>query len=365
MERPPIEGFRLSPQQKHLWLVQSEVNSDDVGIQDNLSYWTQCLLRIDGNLDTKVLNSAWQTIINRHEILRTSFQHLPGMTIPIQVISDSTAMLDDGHDLSDLNRTDQDNKIEALFAAARQQPVDFGQGPLLKVSLAKLSPQKHALLISVPSLCADRVSLENLIEELSSAYQAYTAGKILSTEPMQYVDFSTWQNELLESEDTEAERAYWPKHKASGALNLTIPFENSCSQEEVFNPNSLTTQIDPKIAAGIKTLAQKHDTSTPVFLMACWQVLLYRLSGQARFIMGKSYDGRPYEELETGIGLFEKYLPLHCHFEEESQFSEILQRINQLTDQAYEYQEYFNPEQFAEGTENTSNSPFLPFCFDL
>jgi len=280
----PIEGFRLSAQQKHLWLVQSEVNSDDVGIQDNFSYWTQCLLRIDGNLDTKVLNSAWQTIINRHEILRTSFQQLPGMTIPIQVISDSTAVIDNEHDLSDLKRKAQDNKIETLLEAARQQPVDFDHGPLIKVSLVRLSPQKHALLISMPSLCADRVSLENLIEELSSAYQACRAGEILSTEPMQYVDFSTWQNDLLESEDTVTERAYWPKHKASGDLNLTIPFENSCSQKEAFNPNSLTTQIDLKIAAGIKTLAQKYDTSTSVFLMAGWQVLLYRLSGRAKFI---------------------------------------------------------------------------------
>lgn len=362
----PIEGFRLSPQQKHLWLVQkSEVTLDDVGIQGNFLYWTQCLFRIDGNLDAKILNLAWQTIINRHEILRTTFQQLPGMTIPIQVISDSTAVIDNEHDLSDLKRKAQDNKIEALLEAARRQPVNFDQGPLIKVSLVRLSPKKHALLISLPSLCADRVSLKNLIEELSSAYQACSAGEILSTEPMQYVDFTTWQNELLESEDTEAERAYWPKHKASGALNLTIPFENSCSQEEAFNPNSLTTQIDPKLAAGIKTLAQKYDTSTSDFLMAGWQVLLYRLSGRARFTIGKSYDGRPYEELEAAIGLFEKYLPLHCHFEEDTQFSEILQQVNQLTDEAYEYQEYFNPEEFVEETENTSNSAFLPFCFDF
>ena len=96
-----------------------------------------------------------------------------------------------------------------------------------------------------------------------------------------------------------------------------------------------------------------------------WQVLLYRLSGRAKFIIGKSYDGRPYEELEAAIGLFEKYLPLQCHFEEDTQFNEILQQVNQLTDEAYEYQEYFNPEEFVEGTENTSNSAFLPFCFDF
>jgi amino acid adenylation domain-containing protein len=353
-----IEGFRLSPQQKYLWLLQQE----DPG----RPYCTQCAVLIEGNLDTKILAAALQNVFDRHEILRTTFTCLPGMSLPVQVISDGSIPSIDCYDLTGRGAAEQETRIEALFQDANLLPFDFEKGPLSRVSIVTLSPDKTMLLVTLSSLCADTASLGTLVRELSRAYSACARCEELSGEPMQYADLAEWQNELLESADTRAGREYWRKQNISNLLTLQLPFERQSSGPSHlahFDPRFLTSTITPDTAAEIRTLTRKYDASAFAFFLACWQTLLWRLTGLSDFIVGMACDGRTYEGLQETLGPFAKYLPLHCHLKKNLQFSALLAQVNQSARDVVEWQEYFSWEQIVGSNEDIKAPLFFPASF--
>jgi amino acid adenylation domain-containing protein len=357
MQKEIIKGFRLSPQQKHLWLLQQAAPS--------LLYRTQCAVLIKGNLNPKILKIALQNVVNRHEILRTTFHRLPAMTIPLQVINDRIILSIHNLDLSGLDTQEQEVRIEALFQEVGQLPFDFEQGPLLHISLVILSPSNHVLLVSSPALCADTAALKNLVREISRVYAGCLHNEKLSDEPIQYICVSEWHNELLEAEEAEIGREYWRTKNISNFLTLKLPFENQTSGKPGFDPQIFTVTINPDLVAKIEALVSEYDTSAPAFLLVCWQILLWRLTGQSDIMVGTACDGRADEELKGALGLFTKYLPIHCHLEENLQFSEVLEQVDEAIREAYEWQECFAWEQILGGADNVTGSSFFPFCFDF
>src|SRR5205823_6136138 len=114
------------------------------------------------------------------------------------------------------------------------------------------------------------------------------------------------------------------------------------SNKPGFEPQLLTVTIDPDVFARIQSLVREYDTSAPVFLLACWHVLLWRLTGNPVITVGTAYDGRKDEELRDSLGLLAKYVPLQCRLEENIRFSEFLKQVNKATRDAYEWQDYFS-----------------------
>jgi amino acid adenylation domain-containing protein len=355
-----IEGFRVSPQQKHLWLLQQE--------EPRRPYCAQCAVLIEGNLDTKILAAALRNVFDRHEILRTTFICLPGMSLPVQVISGGSIPSIDGHDLTGWGAGEQRARIEALFQEASLLPFDFEKGPLARVSLVALSPDKFMLLVTLSSLCADAASLDTLVRELGRAYSASVRGEELCGEPMQYADLAEWQNELLESAETRAGREYWRKRNSAALLDLRLPFERQISgPSDVahFDPRYLTATITPAATAKIRTLLRKYDAPASAFFLACWQTLLWRLTGLSDFIVGIACDGRTYEGLPETIGPLAKYLPLRCHLQNDLRFSEFLAQVNESARDVAEWQEYFSWEQIAGSNGDIKAPPFFSTSFEF
>ena len=355
-----IEGFRLSPQQKHLWLLQQE--------NPGQPYCTQCAVLIEGNLDTKILAAAVRNVFARHEILRTTFTCLPGMSIPVQVINNGIFPSIDCYDLNGRDPAEQEARIEALFQEARLLPFDFEKGPLSRVSLVTLSPDKTMLLVTLSCLCADTASLETLVRELSRAYSACVRCEELSDEPVQYADLAEWQNELLESADTRAGREYWRKQNISALLTLQLPFERQSSGPSHFahfDPRFLTATITPDTTAKVRTLLRKYDVPVFAFFLACWQTLLWRLTGLSDIIVGMACDGRTYEGLPEALGPLEKYLPLHCHLKNDLRFRDLLAQVNESARDIVEWQEYFSWEQIVGSNGDIKAPPFFPVSFEF
>ncbi|HBB30690.1 MAG TPA: non-ribosomal peptide synthetase [Cyanobacteria bacterium UBA8803] len=357
MQKEVIEGYRLSPQQKHLWSLQQ--------LDPTLPYRTQFTLLIEGNLNLYVLEEAWQNVVNRHEILRTTFQYLPGMTIPLQVINETNLRSVDYHDLSNLDDREQNVIIEELFDQGLQLLWDFEKDSLLYLSLLTLSPDKYVLIIGLPALCADLATLKNLVREIGDSYSECLAGELIANEPLQYADIAEWQNEILETDRTKAGVEYWCDRDFSAAFNLKLPLENKLAITSKFEPQFLSLIIHQDLVAKLEDLAQKYNVSIDVFLLACWQIMLWRLSGQPTIIVGQGFDGRKYEELEQALGLFGKYLPLSCHFKGECGFSEILEQVDKVTKELYKWQEYFDWEKALNLTEDSRDLAFLPFIFEF
>src|SRR6185503_11303699 len=188
-----VEGFRLSPQQRYFWSLQRATS---------FTYQVVATVSINGELRADVLQRALADIVERHEILRTTFHRPPGIKTPFQVISDEAQFSWQFTDLSGLGQEALPSKLENCVQAERNKPFDFERGPLLRASLYRTSPERHTLLISLPALCGDPVTIRNLISEL---------GQEFADQPMQYADFAEWQNELLESSDEQADqgRNYW------------------------------------------------------------------------------------------------------------------------------------------------------------
>ncbi len=354
MQQEIINGFRLSPHQQRLWLIQ----------QDSQTYRAQCALLLEGYLEIELLKEALHKIVRRHEILRTTFQSLPGMKVPVQVVADNSVPLLHRINLSDLGTQEQEAKIEELFQETKRQPFNFEQGPLPRFSLLTLSANKHVLLVSLPSLCADAWTLKNLVREISQSYEACLKDEEHFDELLQYVQFAEWQNELLLEEDAETGKEYWRKRDLSTIPAFRLPFEKEQAEKTSFEPASLALEISSESVEKIETIANEHSTSVATFLLACWQTLLWRLTGQADIVVGDACDGRQHEMLYNALGLFTRWVPIHCHFEEDLRFSELLSQITAARYNACEWQDYFVWDEVALGGDD-SVVPFFPVGFEF
>jgi amino acid adenylation domain-containing protein len=353
MQNKTIEGFRLSPQQRHLW-----------GLQQNKRqqiYRVRGAILITGNLDREILKKALQNVVNRHEILRTSFDCLPGMTLPLQAIASTAEVPILEHNLSGLSPEEQEAKIEALFQELNQLPFDFERGLLWHISLATLAENKHLLLANFSALIADNVTLKNFTRELSLSYSACACGEDFSDESMQYADIAEWQNELLESEETAIGQEYWRKLNIESFDLLTLPWEKQNSEAE-FKPQVERVEIRGDLLNSLEAIAQKHKSDISAFLLTCWQILIWRLTTETNPIIGVAIDGRKYEELERSLGLLCKYLPLRRPVQDELNFSELRQQVELNLNEMYNWQEYFSWEEILE---NEKSSSFWPVCFEF
>ncbi|MBW4575233.1 MAG: amino acid adenylation domain-containing protein [Aphanothece sp. CMT-3BRIN-NPC111] len=350
-----IQGFRLSPQQKRLWLLHQESR----GAAAPCPYQVQGAILIEGNIKKEVLKVALQQVSDRHEILRTNFRRPLGVKTPVQVIADSSLLLWREINLSTFRPEQQLTQFESFLEKEKSLNGELEQTSLLRLCLFKLSAEKHILLVTLSALCADNWTLNNLVQEIGQSYDACLKGEEISEEVVQYVQFSEWQNQLLEDEDAEVGKYYWNQVYRSDLISLKLPFEaKAVTPNRFLEVKSFEWKIDPNTVAKIETLAQQYDIDTSVFLLTCWQILLWKFIGQADIVIATASHGRKYEELEAAIGLFSKYLPLTCNLQADSQFNELLTQVDETVKDISQWEEYFSWEQIEELSS-------FPFSFDF
>jgi amino acid adenylation domain-containing protein/non-ribosomal peptide synthase protein (TIGR01720 family) len=347
-----IQGFRLSPQQTRLWLLQqSELGQ---------FYRVRSLIEIEGDLDQEILQAALENVVRRHEILRTTFQLLPGMTIPVQVIADDVVVSLKSYDLTQLSSSEQQEKVNQLFSEAGACVVDYTQPSLLRTDLANLTDGRHLLIISAPALCADGPSLQRLMRHIASAYGALQRG----VEPallaaMQYADFAEWQNELLESSEAAAALLRWQQHDLSANFTHRLVFEKRCDpQTQTPGLSAVKVEISHNTIKQIREIARTCGATVTTFLLACWQTLLWRSTAAPAISVGVAFTGRKFAELEEAVGLLSSYLPISSHFGDDLSFTELVRRLTAQEQEAATLQEYLRPEPLSVSHTGT------PFCFE-
>jgi amino acid adenylation domain-containing protein len=298
---------------------------------------------LQGTLNKQALQNAVEQVVKRHEILRTVFRTLPELPMPVQVIGNIGPTPTVKIDLASLSGERQEVELETLFQNMRQQP--FASRSPLSTTLVCLSETQHVLLISLAAACADSLTLNNLVHDLATTYEASLHGHDLYNAPLQYADISEVFNELLESEETETGRSYWEQHDLSSLLRLRLPFENEVSTESPFESAFVTAQVD----------LESHSEKS-LLLLTCWNILLRRLTGHRDLIVGVSYNGRSYEGLSETLGLFARYLPLRSHIEDKQTLVDLLHEIKRTTSEVQEWQDYFSPR---------PELKYLPYCFEF
>ena len=357
MQMDVIEGFRLSPQQRHLWSLKQA--------GDERQYRAQCTVLIEGSLNLQVLKAVLRDVSDRYEILRTTFRCPHGTSIPLQGVNEQSAPWIEEYNLSTCDPSRQEAEIESLFQEVGRIPFDLANGPVLRISLLTLAADRHMLLVNVPSLCADAASLRILVREISRRYSASVRCQEPSGEPSQYADLAEWENNLLESEEANEGKKHWREAEAPALRVPKLSFEKRPSARAAFEPRLLASPVNPELTPKIRKLVAKYDASASAFFLACWQILLWRLTGESDFVVGLACDGRTYEGLQEALGLFAKTLPVQFRLEEQLRFSEVLERTNGSAREAVEWQEYFDFEQLPRLDAEIEPCRFFPVAFEF
>lgn len=348
MQPNVTEGFRLSPQQRRLWSLHNDAPG---------AYFVQGSVQITGPLDRAALHSAARQVIARHEILRTSFQRLPGMKVPVQVIADDPELVIAHHDLSAASASVQQAAIETLLAAMRQPSLADTES-LLALALVTLDSQRHTLLISFPALCGDTTTLKNFVRELGAAYTDSTAD--LDDEPMQYADFAEWQHSVLEEGGEVSPVVGLSAEDLASLRGLHLPLEQASATP--FTPRIVSVPLTPESVDRLAALASQHDSAESVILLAAYDALLWRLTQQSELIVGVGYDGRGYDDLQTALGLFAKTLPIRALIDAQTTFATLVTQLVQTVGEAGEAQDEF----FWERVDSASSTPvFFPLSFEF
>jgi amino acid adenylation domain-containing protein len=316
-----LQGFRLSVQQRRLWSLSAA--------ETGQPYISRGTVRIEGPLDERLLRSAVADAVARHESLRTTFRYLPGMAVPLQVIAEAAV---------------------DWQASAEACTFDLERGPLLRAHLTASGPQSFLLTLTCPALCADAAGLALLAGEIATLYAAAHGEEGITADVMQYVDISEWQNEALDSADTEAARDRWRRLDLSGVAGLYLPGE--APAPGAFAPASRPLDLLP--GEDLDRLGFRGED----VLLAAWQALLSRLTGHRDLVLGVVGDGRGYEELAGVIGPLTKVLPVPCRVEGTVPFSALVEANRTAVADALEGQELFAWEQLP------AVDGFLPFCFE-
>src|SRR6185503_4032839 len=269
---------------------------------------------------------------------------------PLQVIeSDYTFALDEV-DLRAIDPQTQNTLIDEAFAAEPEQK------DALQARLFKLAEERHILLLSLPAICSDELTLTNLLAEIRSAYASNS-----NEEPTQYIQISEWLNELLEDEETG--ETPWQNLDLNQLSGLTLPCQ-LVSENKPFAPASIEFPVNAELVRAVESFSASKNCTPAVTWLACWQLLFWRLTAQPTILIGLSCDGRRYEEMKGALGLFAKSVPLVSHFEKDLQFVELLEQTRDEMERSSAAQEYFIWPANGNGNGHEAKLPFFDVAYE-
>ncbi|NJO81277.1 MAG: amino acid adenylation domain-containing protein [Blastochloris sp.] len=320
----------LSFAQQRLWFL--EQFGTDPGTYNIIQ-----ALSFEGILNGYAIERSFQTISNRHASLRTTFIATDGE--PHQVIAEPSSIYIPLIDFSHLPESLATSYTQRLISSEATFPFDLRISPLFRIFLFRMSQEKHILLFNIHHIITDGWSMGVLVNELMALYQTYcsTSENPLPDLPLQYVDYAVWQRQWLQDAVLEAHLDYWRRGLADLPV-LELPTDYARPPIQTFNGSSLPVAIDTATCASLHQLNQEHGTTLFMSLLAAFQIVLSRYSGQEDFAVGTPVAGRDNVALEQLIGFFVNTLILRADLAGNPTFQELLDRTQKVTLDAYTYQ---------------------------
>ena len=348
----------LSLSQARLWFLH-QLESQSA------SYNMPTALQMTGKLKIAALEQAIAAIVQRHEILRTSFRLMNNN--PVQVIDPTATVTLTVVDLQGLESHEQSAKVQQLITSDAQKPFDVNNCPLLRLSLLQLSQDSHVLVLTMHHIISDGWSMGVFIHELSTLYQAFTLGEVspLPALPIQYADFALWQRQWLRGEVYEAKLNYWKQQLADAPPLLELPTDKPRPPIQTSQGSSWKFQIDPELTQKLKTLSQRSGTTLFMTLQAAFVSLLSRYSGQDDIPIGVPIANRNHQQIEPLIGFFVNILVLRTHIQGNPSFAELLTQVRQVALEAYAHQDvpFEQVVEVCSPKRNLSHSPLFQVMF--
>ena len=337
---PPIRGIArraetitlppLSFAQERLWLL-------DQLQPGSAAYNILSAVRIHGELNSNVLQRSFNEVIKRHEILRTTFSSVDGK--PVQVIAPELILPLESIDLRE--EADQEAAILKMATAESLHSFDLARGPLLRVTLLNCGEHTSVLLLLIHHIISDNWSFNILIRELSALYAAFSKGEqaALGELSIQYADYAVWQRERLQMEALDEHLAYWTKQLAGAPPVLEIPADRPRPPEQTFNGGRVTFLLPGDLSRSLVQLSRQEGVTLFMMMLAAFQLLLHRYTGQEDIVVGLDVSNRTRLETEQLIGFFVNTLVLRSDLSGDPTFRELLDRVKEVAIGAYAHQD--------------------------
>ncbi|HCK4881589.1 TPA: non-ribosomal peptide synthetase, partial [Pseudomonas aeruginosa] len=283
---------------------------------DSAAYHIPAALRLRGELDVEALKRSFAALVERHEGLRTTFRQEGGETLqvvhdrlPLEIREQSLGVADEA----------------ALMARIEEEvrvPFDLERGPLLRVLLLRLSAEEQVLVVTLHHIVSDGWSTPIMVEELMQFYAGYREGRAVELEPLpiQYADYALWQRSWMEAGERERQLAYWRQQLGGEQPVLELPTDRPRPSVQSPVGDSLQVELGEDLGRSLKQLAQQQGVTLFMLLLASFQTLLHRYSGQPEIRVGVPIANRTRVETERLIGFFVNTQVLKADFDLETRF---------------------------------------------
>ncbi|ETX03409.1 MAG: hypothetical protein ETSY1_00165 [Candidatus Entotheonella factor] len=324
-------GLPLSFAQQRLWFL------DQLG--SGAAYNSGFALTIRGRLNVTAFERALSDIVRRHESLRTTFTTMDGA--PRQIIHAAAPLNVSMTDLQHLSPVDQAAEVKRLARNELQRLFDLASDLMLRAALLKLSSETHVLLLTLHHIATDGWSFGILFQELEALYEAFIQGNPspLAALPIQYADFASWQRQWEQSDAFAQQLSYWTKQLAGVPERLALPTDRPYPSRMTFDGGTVHVRLNAELTAQLRQLSQQAGTTLFMTLLAAFQGLLARYSGQDDIVVGTAIANRNRSEIEPLIGFFVNMLALRANLSGNPTFRELLDQVRQVTQAAYDHQD--------------------------
>ncbi|MGA9381328.1 MAG: amino acid adenylation domain-containing protein, partial [Phormidium sp.] len=348
LKRENNQDLLLSYAQTRLWFIdQFEPNS--------ALYNIPVALRLQGKLEVTALEQSLETIIGRHEALRTNFMIVEEE--PTQIIHAISNWKLSVVELEHLSTSEREVAIQELLQQQAIAPFDLAKDLLIRTTLVTLSETEHILSMCMHHIVSDGWSMGVFVSELAVLYNAYAQGfdrsadshgslnwaesqpSPLSPLAIQYADFALWQREWLQGEVLQNQLSYWKEQLADAPALLSLPTDRSRKAVQTFVGAHQEFVLTPELTQGLTQLSQEQGVTLFMTLLAGFKTLLYRYTGQLDIVVGTPIANRNHSEIEGLIGFFVNTLVLRTHLAKDLNFTELLKQVREVSLAAYTHQD--------------------------
>ncbi|HEY2328632.1 MAG TPA: amino acid adenylation domain-containing protein, partial [Verrucomicrobiae bacterium] len=324
--------FPLSFNQQQLWFLDQLEPGGSM-------YNVPLALRLRGGVNQAALRQSLNQLVQRHESLRTVFLNENG--VPMQLVLPELAICLRTTNLEKIPEAEREAAAQRRLIQEASRPFDLGRGPLARAELFELAGEHHILLLTVHHIVFDGWSIDVLLRELCAGYAANSEGRTPGFPglTLQFADHAIWQREYLTAERIEQHLGYWRQQLAGVPTVLELP--NARPRPLVADHSGAhhVFTLPKELADALGELARGQGTTLFVTLLAAFQTLLHRCSGQQTLLVGSPMSGRTQKESEDLIGFFVNALPLKADFSGNPQFAGLLRQVHQTVWEAQDHQE--------------------------
>ncbi|MEG5016670.1 MULTISPECIES: amino acid adenylation domain-containing protein [unclassified Microcoleus] len=327
-----VFAFPTSFAQQRLWFI-------DQFEPGNPFYNLPAAVLLKGRLNVVVLELSFKEIVRRHEALRTTFATVDGQ--PVQVVGQKFNFGLQVLDLQQLAETEREEKVKQLAAEEASKPFDLTKGPLLRASLLQLDAEEYVLLLTLHHIIFDGWSIGVFLQELAALYEAFLIGKPspLPELSIQYADFAIWQREWLAGDRLQTQLNYWKKQLSGLPPLLELPADRPRPPVQTYRGAKESFLIPKTLRSALKKLSRQENATLFMTLLAAFKTLLYRYTGQADIPVGSPIANRNRAEIQGLIGFFVNTLVLRTDLSGASTFRQLLDRIREVSLEAYAHQD--------------------------